>query len=83
MTESKLENLGITNITIVIKVLGNLGGIDSIPRRIMIDKALLPINFLGQFDIFYWCSWKLTNINEIFYLNKRINFPSLLRQLKK
>lgn len=47
MTESKLENLGITNITIVIKVLGNLGGIDSIPRRIMIDKALLPINFLG------------------------------------
>ena len=46
MEKSKFENLGITNITIVIKILGNLGGIDSSPRRIMIDKSLVPIKLL-------------------------------------
>ena len=27
-------------------ILGNLGGIDSSPRRIMIDKSLLPVKLL-------------------------------------
>lgn len=70
LEKSKFENLGITNITIVIKILGNLGGIDSSQGELW----LISLSFYQTFNVVCIFSGVLgsTNVNETFTLVREL-----------